>query len=61
ILEHFCVACPWDELSDRLVDRLDGIADRAVSYFAAAQIADDPSTLAKWGEVARDVVARTGG
>ncbi|MBV8693007.1 MAG: TIGR03617 family F420-dependent LLM class oxidoreductase [Actinobacteria bacterium] len=61
ILEHFCVACPWDELSDRLVDRLDGIADRAVSYFAAAQFADDPSTLARWGEVARDVVSRTGG
>jgi probable F420-dependent oxidoreductase len=59
ILEHFVVACDWDELSDAIVARLGGVAHRAVAYFAGAAWQQDPSSLARWGEVARDVVART--
>jgi probable F420-dependent oxidoreductase len=59
LLSHFCVAAPWDELSDRLVGRLDGVADRMVSYFTAAGWQQDRASLARWGEVARDVVTRT--
>lgn len=61
LLAHFCVASPWDELSDRLVDRFDGVADRVVSYFTSAAWSQDKSSLARWGEVASDVVKRTGG
>jgi probable F420-dependent oxidoreductase len=60
LLSHFCVASPWDDLSDRLIARLDGVADRAVSYFTAAGWQQAPASLARWGEVARDVVSRTG-
>ncbi len=59
ILEHFVVTSGWDGLSDAIVDRLGGIAHRAVAYFAGAGWQQDPSSLARWGEVARDVVART--
>jgi probable F420-dependent oxidoreductase len=59
LLSHFCVAAPWDELSDRLVERYDGVATRLVSYFAGMSWARDRSSLARWGEVARDVIART--
>ena len=59
LLAHFCVASPWDELSDRVIERYDGIADRVVSYFTSMAWNQDRTSLARWGEVARDVVART--
>ena len=59
ILEHFVVIGSWDELSDAIVARLGGIAGRAVAYFAGTAWQHDRSSLARWGEVARDVIART--
>ena len=59
LLAHFCVAAPWDELSDRLVERYSGVADRVVSYFAGLAWSQDRSSLFSWGEVVRDVMART--
>src|SRR5437764_11510869 len=59
ILEHFVVVGSWDELSDAIVARLGGIAGRAVAYFAGTAWQHDRSSLARWGEVARDVIART--
>ena len=59
LLAHFCVAAPWDDLSDRLVERYRGVADRAVSYFAGLAWGQDRSSLFSWGEVARDVMQRT--
>jgi hypothetical protein len=59
ILEHFVVTSAWDELSDAIVDRLGGVADRAVAYFAGTAWQQDHSSLARWGEVARDIIART--
>jgi probable F420-dependent oxidoreductase len=61
LLAQFCIAGPWDELADRVIERYDGVADRVVSYFTAAHWQQDRASLARWGEVARDVVARTGG
>ncbi len=58
-LPSFTVEGSWDEISDRIVGRYDGVADRVVSYFAGMAWAQDPSVLGRWGEVARDVVART--
>jgi len=59
ILEHFVVIGSWDELSDAIVARLGGIAGRAVACFAGTAWQHDRSSLARWGEVARDVIART--
>jgi probable F420-dependent oxidoreductase len=60
LLAHFCIAAPWDELADRVVERYEGTADRLVSYFTAGDWAQDRTSLGRWGEVARDVIARTG-
>jgi probable F420-dependent oxidoreductase len=59
MLEHFAVVAPWDELADRLVERYRGIATRLVMYTANTSIQSDPSSLARWGEVARAVTAAT--
>jgi alkanesulfonate monooxygenase SsuD/methylene tetrahydromethanopterin reductase-like flavin-dependent oxidoreductase (luciferase family) len=59
ILEHFVVTCAWDELSDAIVARLGGVAHRAVAYFAGTAWQQDQSSIARWGEVARDIIART--
>jgi probable F420-dependent oxidoreductase len=61
LLEHFIVESPWDGLADRLIERYDGIATRLIVYFAALAWDRDRSSLGRWGEVARDVVARTSG
>ena len=48
------------ELSDRLVERYAGVADRLVMYFAFADWRKNPEAgLGRWSEVARDVIART--
>ena len=57
MLEHYAVICPWDELADRLVERYQGLATRLVTYLAEQQIRMDPTTLGRWGEVARAVTA----
>lgn len=57
VLEHFAVVARWDDLADALVRRYRGTARRLVMYLAAAGIAADPSTLGRWGEVARAVRA----
>lgn len=59
LLAHFTVEGTWDELSDRLVERYAGSADRLVLYFAGLAWDRDPTSLGRWGEVARDVAART--
>ena len=59
LLDHFVVSAPWDELSDALVARYAGVADRVILYYGAALHDRDPDGFARLGEVARDVVART--
>jgi probable F420-dependent oxidoreductase len=59
MLEHYAVTATWDELSDKLVDRYGGVAERVIMYFAERHWQRDPSVLDRWGEVARDVRART--
>ena len=59
LLDHFVVSAPWDELSDALVTRYAGVADRVILYYGAALHDRDPDGFARLGEVARDVVART--
>jgi probable F420-dependent oxidoreductase len=61
MLEHYAVVSSWDELSDKLVERYRGLADRLVLYFTFADYRRDPQTFGRWSEVARDVIARTGG
>lgn len=61
LLEHYALVCDWDELSDRIVERYAGLADRVVLYFTFADWRRDRATLGHWSEVAADVIARTGG
>jgi probable F420-dependent oxidoreductase len=55
MLEHFAVVAGWDDLAGALIARYEGVASRLVMYLAQESIAADPSTLPKWGEVARYV------
>lgn len=55
ILDHFAVVGAWDSLADALVARYAGIATRLVMYLAHEQVCQDPSALARWGEVAKAV------
>ena len=59
LLDHFCISGDWAELSDGIVERYGGRADRVVSYFAGMAWQRDPGALGPWGELARDVIART--
>jgi probable F420-dependent oxidoreductase len=59
LLAHFVVEGSWDELPGRIVDRYGGIADRVVLYHATAGIYEGPEVFAKFGRVARQVVAAT--
>lgn len=59
LLDHFCVSGDWADVADGIVERYSGIADRVVSYFAGMAWQQDPSALGPWGELARNVIART--
>jgi probable F420-dependent oxidoreductase len=57
MLEHYAVIAPWDDLADVLLARYGGVASRLVMYLAEQSIRSDPTTLPRWGEVARAVTA----
>jgi probable F420-dependent oxidoreductase len=57
MFELLAVVAPWDEMSERLLDRYAGIAARVVMYLGEAQIRRDRQHLARWGEVAAAVRA----
>jgi probable F420-dependent oxidoreductase len=59
MLEHYTVEAKWDELADRLVDRYRGRASRLILYVAGMDYARDPSSLKRWGEVARAIASST--
>lgn len=59
ILDHFVVSASWDRLSDALVARFGGVADRVILYYGAAMHDRGADEYLRLGEVARDVVART--
>jgi probable F420-dependent oxidoreductase len=61
LLDHFCVSGDWAAVADGLVARYQGTATRLVSYFAGMAWQRDPAALGPWGDLARDVIARTGG
>jgi len=61
LLAHFCVSGTFAEVADGLVDRYGGLADRIVLYSAGSAWQEDPAALGPWGELARDVAARTDG
>ena len=59
LLAHFVVRGAWSQLPDLIVDRLDGVAARAIAYFAGATWGQDPAWQEQWGQVARAVGERT--
>jgi probable F420-dependent oxidoreductase len=60
ILGHFTVEAAWDDLADGIVRRYDGVAARVVLYFAGMAWQRDRSSIGRWGEAARAVVAANG-
>ena len=59
LLEHFCVTGTFAEVAAGLATRYDGIAERLVLYSAGT--AWRQGRLGAWGDLARDVAARTSG
>lgn len=59
MLQHYAVVCRWDELSDRVIERYAGLANRIIMYFTYADWKRDPASLSQWSEVAADIIART--
>jgi probable F420-dependent oxidoreductase len=59
VLAHFCISGDFAEVADGIVERHQGTASRVVAYFAGMQWQQDPASLGPWGELARDVIART--
>jgi len=55
ILQHYTVEARWDDIADRLVDRYTDHARSLIIYTAGMDYARDPSTLDRWGEVAKAV------
>jgi probable F420-dependent oxidoreductase len=55
MLEHFAVVASWDGMADALVDRYQGTAARLVMYLTLDSMRSDPSTVGRWGEIARAV------
>jgi hypothetical protein len=60
LLQHFAVTATWDGLADAVIERYGEVAARVVFYFAGIDWGRDPASLGPWGEVARDIVSRTG-
>ncbi len=60
LLSHFVVRGSWDELPGLILQRLDGIAARAIAYFAGMAWAQDPEFQGRWGEVARAITSSSG-
>lgn len=56
MLEAYTVVARWDDMADALRDRYEGLAARLVMYLGEDSIRADPSTLPRWGEIARAVV-----
>ena len=57
MLEHYAVVAPWDGMADALIDRYRGTASRVVTYLTEEGVRKDPTTLGRWGEIARAVTA----
>lgn len=55
LLDQFGLVARWDDMADKLIARYKGIASRVVMYLAKPSIQEDPTNLAKWGEIARAV------
>jgi probable F420-dependent oxidoreductase len=55
----FTTEATWDGLADALCERYEGIADRIVFYNAVQEHDRSPERWERYGEVARQVMART--
>ncbi len=57
MVEHFAVVARWDDMADALVERYRGTASRVVTYLTGESLTEDPSSIGRWGEIARAVRA----
>lgn len=55
ILEHYTVEATWADIADRLVERYSRQASHLIIYTAGMDYARDPSSIDRWGEVAKAV------
>ncbi|MGP0028951.1 MAG: TIGR03617 family F420-dependent LLM class oxidoreductase [Acidimicrobiales bacterium] len=61
LLDHFVLTGSFDEMPALIVRRYGGLAARVVLYFAGIAWSEDPTSLARWGEIARQVRRATSG
>jgi probable F420-dependent oxidoreductase len=61
LLDNFCLSGDFGEVSDQIVARHHGVADRAAMFLAHFDWERDDKALRPWGELARDVITRTDG
>jgi probable F420-dependent oxidoreductase len=57
LLSHFVTEGTWDDIGDTIVAKYGGIATRVVSYFTGSDVVRDADAFARWGQLARRVVA----
>lgn len=57
LLDNFIVSAPMSDLADEIMNRYDGRATRVVHYFAGMDWSRDPTSLARWADVARAVTS----
>lgn len=57
ILGHYTVEAKWDDIADRLVERYAGRASHLIIYTAGMDYARDPSSIDRWGDVAKAAAA----
>ena len=59
LLAHFCITGDWAELSDAIVDRYARDRGPGRVVLRRLRMAAGPRLVGQWGELARDVIART--
>jgi len=59
LLDHFIISGTFESIPGKLVERYGSVADRVVLYFAGLAWSENPSSMMRWGEVARKVARLT--
>lgn len=57
VVDQFAVRSTWSGLAGALLERYRGRADRLVAYHAQPMWQRDPESLARWGQVAKELQA----
>ena len=53
MLQHYTVEASWDDIADKLTQQYRSRSNRLIIYTAGMDYARDPSSIDRWGEVAK--------